>query len=290
MPCRPGFPQPRRGLALCPGLGPAGGSPGPRGCCASHHTTAAGSEASPDSPLPSALRCSPRRPPETPQDTRAPPNRFKPEVPRVRLRPHRKQPAKCVFGNSPLPPSANRPRKLRISLHGELGKGLGPSQGAESGTPLGRPRARWGRRCTRAGEAARREENLATSEGRTGFSRGVPWEGARALAGQRKVWGLTGWFPWRLGRGGGMHPANCGETTGLPGRPGWRRRAGGRAGWGWGEAGRDGGGAVTCALGGEAPSRPWSEPSPAKWLHWGRTLDQDGTPWEDSRHRRPGPG
>lgn len=67
---------------------------------------------------------------------------------------------------------------------------------------------------------------------------------------------------------------------------------GGSAGWGWG---RDGGGAVTCALGGEAPSRPRSEPSPAKWLRKERTLSRTeglkvaGTPWEDSRRWRLGP-
>lgn len=49
-----------------------------------------------------------------------------------------------------------------------------------------------------------------------------------------------------------------------------RRREALRVGWGVGrgvgEARRDGGGAVTCAGGGEAPSRPGSEPSPAKRL------------------------
>lgn len=223
--------------------------------------------------------------------------------PQKGLHPHRKQPAKCIFGNSLLPQKRNQTAKpTNLSLYQEFSKGLGGQPVAKSREFLfDSPRALWRRRASvhALRSCCPREETLFGELPRKGGRDFLVWsprKGANEFEGQCKGWGLTGRFPWHPGRGGGMYPASCGETTGLPGQPGWRGREGGRTGWGWGEAGRDGGRAVTCALGGEAPSPPGSEPSPAKWLRKKRTLTgTEGlnvarTPWEDSSHRRPGAG
>lgn len=169
----------------------------------------------------------------------------------------------------------------------------------KSGIPLGFLRAR--RASVHALRTADGGEGdsvwRVTSEGRTGFSPVVSWEGENEFEGQCREWGLTRRFPWRPGREGGMHSANCGETTGLPRQHGWRRQEGGSEGGVAGaKRGGTGGGAITRALRAEAPSQPRSVPSPAKWLRKEQTLSRTeglnvaSAPWGKSGRQRPGLG
>lgn len=99
--------------------------------------------------------------------------------------------------------------------------------------------------CPRSGDGDAGEETLicgiTSAELRDFFRRG-PLGEANEPEGQCRGWGLTRRFPWHPGRGGGMHPASCGETTAQRDQPGWRRRegkggqegGGSRAGRGWG--------------------------------------------------------
>ena len=164
------------------------------------------------------------------------------------------------------PRSATRPRNLQIPPYATVQEGFGsPAKWEKVGNSSWVPQTileapGLGARARKMWTGARQLFGGLPRKGGQDFLAWSSGRGANEFEGQFRGWGLTGRFPWRLGRGGGMHPSNCGETTGLSGPPG-----GGGGGVGEGsQAGRGRGGHVRPR--GEGPSRPGSNRSPAKWL------------------------